>query len=135
MADLVQTAANVRVKAGATTEDFTAGESIVPGDVVYIDSTDSKAKKASDATAAQADVKGMAASYAEDGTLVNVVKKGTVDVGAAATEGETYVASGAAGKWAPVGDLATGNFVTTLGRGNSDGDIELAISASGIAKP
>ena len=134
MADLVQVSANVRSVSGRILTG-TAGVAISAGNMIYQSTADSEFYLAGNGTAVKAAVAGIAIANADLNGIVSYQVDGVVDPGATATEGETYVASDTDGNIAPVGDLATGDFVTWYGVGNSDGNIEFNLQASGIAKP
>lgn len=132
MADLSQTAANVRARSATVLVIGQAGETITPGMPLY--EAASKLYKSLNTTAANAAAKGVAVSYADLNDQVTYLKSGTLDPGATATQGETYVVTDTAGLIGIIGDRGSGDFVTVLGTGRSDGDIEVSIKASGIAK-
>lgn len=137
MADLSITAANVVAQDGATIVYVTAGGTVARGNPVYLDSADSNQAKAGRANAATTDeVYGIALNDAADEQPLAVITSGDLSLGAILTVGETYVLSaGAAGGIAPIGDLTTGNYVSTLGVAKTTSLLQLAINNSGIAKP
>ena len=135
MADLTQTPANVRRQVATQRTSVTAGEVITPGMPVYRSTADNEWYKAADTSAALAAAGGIALTNAGDGDVLDVATDGPINVGATLTIGEIYVLSGTAGNIAPVGDLASGNFVTILGVASSASQLELSITASGVAKP
>lgn len=133
MANLTQTAANVAKNSGSETY-ATAGESITAGMPVYLKSSDSKIYQCdSNVTSAEAACVGIAlCSAAASQPVVYAQSGATVDLGATLTVGETYVLSATKGAIAPVGDLATNDYVTHLGVASAADNLNLRIYASGI---
>ena len=64
------------------------------------------------------------------GQPVKVQKKGTVTVGGTVVVGKRYVLDGTAGKICPEDDLATNDWVTTIGHGATSTTLKLAIDAT-----
>lgn len=135
MADLTQTAANIRRQVTTQRNSVTAGEAITAGMPVYRKAADNEWYKAADTSAALANAGGVALTNAGDGEVLDIATKGPINLGATLTIGEIYVLSGTAGNVAPVGDLLSGNFVTILGVASTASQLELQITASGVAKP
>lgn len=140
MADLTITAANVIAASGATIQHVTAGATITAGMSVYKDTSDSNQYKGCDAdAAATADCDGIALNGASDGQPLAVCTgKGTgagINLGATLTVGETYVVSTTVGGIAPIGDLASGDYVTVLGVATTASNLALDIQNSSTAKP
>ena len=134
MADITQTAANVRAYAGASTQTVTAGETIEAGDLVYKDSADDNEYKACDTSStAKAAAEGMALTNAGDGESLIIVTKGEVNPGGTVAVGEIYTVSDNAGKWAPAADNGTGDFVTVCGIGTTTSKILLGFVTSATA--
>lgn len=131
MVDLTITAANVNKGASARTREIPAGVTITPGQVVYENSADGFEAALADASAAAtARCAGIALTGGYDNGTMIVQYSGTVD-GMGATEGVVYVVSATAGGIAPVADLTTGDYVTILGVGNSNGGIDMSLFVSG----
>lgn len=138
MADLTITAANVAKAADNNNiASGTAGGTITAGMPVYQDSADSNHLKACRANAATTDeAVGIALHAASDGQPLTYLKSGDIDLGATLTVGETYVVSAAAaGGIAPIGDLASTNYVTILGVASAADNLKLSIQVSSTAKP
>ena len=141
MADLTQTAASVAPRAGSAILLVTAGEAITQGMPVYRSQSDSKYYKADADGLASADVAGIAATPASaDGEkfIIAKNKSGTtadIIVGATLTQGETYVVSTNVGRIAPIGDLASGDFISYLGVASSATILKMNLNATGIQKP
>lgn len=139
MVDLVITAANVKnvdegtIARGEAGSTITAGQHIVlsalgkyePGDV---DGTNSPTL-----VKAGGNRSGVALNGASLDQPVTLQLDGILNPGATANEGTIYVASAAApGGIAPAADLSSvdGDFVSIIGIGRSDGNIDLAIKAT-----
>jgi hypothetical protein len=140
MADLVQTAANV-LKSSGNVANVVAGETITQGMVLYKKSSDGEWYKADvdgtgspTAETAGSGGLGIALNAAANGQPIMIQQDGEIDPGATATEGVVYVASPAVdGSIAVYGDLsaADNDYVTIVGVGNSSGNIDLNLFASG----
>lgn len=135
MADLVQTAANVRppmldskVKLG------TAGENITAGEPVYLKAADKKIWRADANDSAQAEVKGIAVTNGTTNGGVLYATGNDLNIGATLTVGETYILSANVGKIAPIGDAAAGMYITHLGVGMSTSLLRLNVYNSGILR-
>lgn len=138
MADLSVTAADVGVSdSSGSLIIVQAGEAVTQGQPGYLDSNDSKYYQTdADASATAANAAGVFMTAASaDGYAVLARTGVTVDLGATLTVGETYVVSPNKGGIMPVGDLATGDYVTTLGVATTASKLPLDISASGVAVP
>lgn len=137
MADISQTAANVLAGSTAKIRHGTAGATITAGQPLYADATDGGRLKPADANASQATaaVVGIALHASLDEQPIAYAVAGKVNLGATLTVGQIYVPSATAGAIAPVADLATGHYVTTLGVAISASEIDLAINVSGAVKP
>lgn len=136
MTALSVTPANVLKGAGAQTFDGTAGATVTAGQAVYQDPEDgNKFKLATSTNATAARCKGIALHGATDEQPLKVIVGGTYAPGATAASGTVYVVGATAGAIAPVADVSTSEYVTVLGVGNADGDIDLNIFASGNITP
>lgn len=136
MADLSITAASVGVGGPATkTRIVQAGEAVAQGEPCYLHADGKYYKADANDTEAKAVAAGVfLVPAALDGYAIIAVS-GPVNLGATLTVGEVYVVSATLGGIAPIGDLASGHYVTTLGVASSASVLELAPSASGIVKP
>jgi hypothetical protein len=137
MANLTQTAANVATGSAATVITLVqAGEAITQGQPVYQSSTTLKYLQTdANDTAAKADAKGIALTpAASDGYFV-IVKSGPINLGATLTVGQLYVVSATKGAIAPIADLGSSDYVTSLGIATTSALLNLDISASGVQKP
>lgn len=113
------------------------GATVAVGQCLYQDATDSQWKLAdSNASATIAAAKGIAVTPGVSGGYGIVATGGSIIlVGTTAVVGTTYNVGATAGTIVPNADLTTGDYVTTLGVASSSTQLDLAISASGIAKP
>ena len=136
MADLSQTAANVGLTStsGATVSVVQAGEAITQGQPLYL-SSGKYYKADADAGSAEAAAVAIALTPATTDEYLVVITAGRVDLGATLTVGETYVVSGTAGAVAPIGDLATGDYVTHLGVAKAADALEINFNATGTQVP
>lgn len=127
MADLTQTAADVRTASNAVTELVQAGEAITAGQPLYQKSSDEKYYKAdADAGQTEAGATVIALMNADQDGYLIVQSEGDVNVGATTVKGEVYVVSNTAGNIAPASDLASGWYPTVIGTAkDTAGVIEL----------
>ena len=135
MADLSITAADVGItnNVGAV-RMVQVGEAVTQGQCARVSS--SKYYKAQADTEANAQCVGVFLTAAStDGYAVLADPGCELDLGATLTVGETYVVSdAAAGGIAPIGDLASGDYVTIIGTAITAGKLLLKIAISGAAK-
>jgi len=120
MATITLTAANVRVGASATSNVGVAGETITPGDFLYLKAGDGKYWKAVNTSQAEADVVGVALTNAvADGNVafLNIVDKVTyLDHSTAIwIQGDTYVIGDTAGTCMDAADIGASDYVTVAG--------------------
>ena len=107
-----------------------AGAAIASGEWVYIDTADANKAKLADAdAAASAVVRGVARNSAATGEEVTIQVDGVVDLGVTLTDGMLYVLSSTAGAIRPCTDAGalTGVYPSSVGRGNSDGNLRINI--------
>ena len=128
MADLAITAANV---AGSGDQrQGVAGGSITAGQPVR--KSGSQLIAASDASAADAAVVGIALHAASSGQPLVYLASGNIDLGATLAIGKVYVLS-TSGGIAPVDDIAGGEFVTVLGVATTASNLKIGFVHSGVA--
>ena len=132
MADLTQTAADVRATASTHTVNGKCGEAFVPGDWGYLNATDSKWYQTLSATAAQAAAGGMAMSNGALDTFVRFADAGDVDTGATGSVGAFAFVSANAGKMKEALPAA-GEFGTVLGGHTTAANFRIAIKTLGEA--
>ncbi len=136
MADISVVPASVKVgDATSEIEVATAGATITEGDALFLDTTTNK-YLVSDCTAAGTNVvERFALSAATNGNPVQVMRPGTtIDFGATLTVAEIYVLS-EAGAIAPVADLASADYVTIVGYGESTSLMLFDPNVTGYVKP
>ena len=142
MADLV--IGTVEIGSALTRSDLDVkqvGQATSIGDVLYLDSSDSKYKLADADASGTAEATHLALSAASaDADYVVVLKLDSsvdlqVDLGATLTVGTTYVVSATAGKIAPESDLLSGDYVTHLGVASTADLLDLKLNVTGVAKP
>jgi hypothetical protein len=142
MADLSQTAANVRLVSGNATPG-TSGEALVAGNSCYLKASDNKFYKAFAKSTQTAEISGANGLYialnsapGADQPISLAGPGSVVNIGATLTVGETYtVSENAAGAIAPISDLGTGDFVSYLGNAATAANLNTTImSATSTAK-
>lgn len=135
MTDLVITAANVIAGSNAKKVQGIAGATITAGQVVYRDPTTQKFLQvdSDSGTEAVRNVFGIALNGASNGQPLMVQTEGDINLGAALTVGEIYVASDTAGGIMPEGDLELGDYPTILGVAYSTSVMKMKILAGGAA--
>jgi hypothetical protein len=87
---------------------------------------------ASDDSASNADVYGIALTGSSNGQPVIVLRSGTINLGATLAVGKVYVLS-TSGAIAPFDDIAGTEFVTVLGVAASASSLVLGIVKGGVA--
>jgi len=134
MAVIAVTPANVAAGSGAVIRDVTAGATILAGEVVYSDSTDSNQYKLADANvaAATADAVGIALNNADDGQPLRIQTGGNINPGGTVVVGEVYMVSTTAGEILDITSLAPGDYPTILGVGTTATNLKLSINAAGV---
>lgn len=140
MADLAQTPANVLAATDAKTEVVTFGATVVAGDALYRDAEDDDKYKLARANATgTAAIDGIALCGGADGqpgVIAKPASGGSIDLGGTLTVGETYVLSAAtAGKFAPIGDLASTNYPVIAGTATTASNLKFGYNDAGVAKP
>lgn len=129
MADLSITAGNV-IGSGVK-ETLIAGGTLTAGMPVRKDAS-GQAVAASDSSAANAAVYGIALNGASDGQPVEVIKSGNIDLGATLAVGKVYVLS-TSGGIAPVDDVGSGEFITVIGVASAADNLVIGIVVGGVA--
>jgi hypothetical protein len=138
MPDLVPVPANVKAAAtglGKTTAN--AGEAIVAGDVVYLETAAPNAGKwmlADANVTAKARITGVALAGAAVDQPVVVATTGEIDLGVTLAIGTIYVLSGNPGKIAPAADGAIGWATCILGVATAANKLVLHVYNSGAVK-
>lgn len=114
-----------------------AGEAINAGELVYLDQSDGKARKAEcDATVDKARVAGIAVNSAAAGQPISYVAGGEVTVDAAAFTGPglLLVLSPTLGKCMDVGDLVNAQYVTVIGWSTAANKLKVNLAHSNIQR-
>lgn len=141
MADL--TIGTVTVQSALTRSDLDVkqvGEAVAIGDVVYLNTVDSKYHEADASTEAEAKASHLVLSAAATDEYAVLMKLDSsvplqIDVGATLTVGTTYVVSATAGAIAPESDLSSGEYVTHLGVASTTSLLDIKLNVTGTAKP
>ena len=141
MADITITAASVVPGANATQIQGTAGETITAGMAVYLKSSDSRWWKAqADGTSAESGVGSNTLGVALTGSsagqpiIVDTADTNGITIGGTTVVGTVYCVSATAGGICPWADLASTNYVTIVGVGDTSNKIKMIVGgATGIA--
>lgn len=134
MADLSITAASVVPSTAAVkvTRNVAAGVTITAGQLVYLDSNTLKLTD-NDASAAAAVVAGIAVNGGSAGQPVTYVTSDPkLAIGATVAVGAVYTSSGTAGGIAPIGDKATGDFITVVAVGVSTTQVNFSLMPASV---
>lgn len=135
MADLSQTAANVALRSNSLPSVGVAGEAITQGMPVYLSGGKWYQCDANDG-AAKAVAGGIAVLPATtDGFFAYLSTGAKINLGATLVVGTTYVVSATKGAIAPIADLATGHYATTLGVATAANELTININVSGVQVP
>lgn len=133
MADLSQTAANVKWVSGVRPSIVKAGATIARGTPVYLNTATLEHEAADADTDAASEFAGVAITDGTDGSDMLIAPPGAViNWGATLTAGTIYVVSTTAGGVCPEADLATGDYVVILAIGAGTANAEI-IGAKGAA--
>lgn len=134
MANLSITAANVVPDEGFVFVDGISGQTLTAGMVVYLKASDGKFWEANCETSlATAAAVGIVLNGASAGQYVRVMTAGTVTIGATVAVGTLYILS-VTGLICPYTDLATADWVTSLGIATTAAKLALRIHVSGVQK-
>jgi hypothetical protein len=135
MADISQTPVNVRLRSVGPFGSAVAGETLVQGEPFYF-SNSAGMRSRSSGTVSQARVDGIVLTPATVGqTFLYAIPGSSVDVGATLTVAQVYIVSANVGKIAPIGDLATTNYLTVLGVATTTSTLLFRPLESGAQKP
>lgn len=134
MANLTQTAANVKIKSQAGVSVGQGGEALTQGQPIYqtagkwyrCDANDTAAKAVCQAI--------VLTPTATDGYFAYATPGAEIDLGATLAVGEVYVVSADVGAIAPIADLVSTNYVTTLGTATTTSTLVFNPQVSGIQK-
>ena len=135
MADITPTVGSVLAAVGATLGSGTAGTTIIQGDVIYLDTSDSTYKLADDGFASTALVAGIALNIASVNQPVDFIKAGTLAFGnASTTAGAPYFLSTTAGNLMNT-IPASGNQSVLIAIGLTTSAMQVGINNSQVAIP
>ena len=137
MAIVTLTPADIRVGAGSTVSVGTAGETIVPGDFLYLKAADNKHWKAINSSAVEAAVVGVSIGWAAADAPVPYIpiNAGTSYLGSATaawTKGYTYIIGDTSGGLMPSADVTAGQYVTVSGVAASTTSLLLYSDQTGL---
>ena len=137
MAILTPVTDDVRpIGVGTTTTVKIAGEAFDRGDILYLDATVQRYKKASNANATVAAVTGAALSPSTgNGDYFILQSGGSIYLGVASVVAEKYVLSSTAGRLESHSDLTTGDLLSEFGYGKTASEIVIDINNTGISVP
>lgn len=134
MADLSQTAANVRIRSSGPIGVGTCGETLTAGQPVY-ESSGKWLRAGAAGSAALANAQRIVIVGGTIDTPCILASPGCdVDLGATLAVGETYAVSATVGAIAPVEDLVSTNRVTILGVASAANLLTFRPVVSGIQK-
>ena len=134
MADLSQTAANVKLMSATQVTVGTAGEALTQGQPVYLSASKWYRCDAND-TAAKAVCAGIVLTpAATDGVVVIAPNTASVDLGATLAIGTTYAVSATVGGVCPIADITSGQYPTILGTATTASKLPLSIIVGTVAK-
>ena len=113
-----------------------AGVTIAAGDVCYLDGATQKYFLADSSDAAKSRVRGIAGHSASVGQPVRMQTGGVLNLGSALlTVAEMYVLSPTnPGKIAPISDMASGDFLTIVGLGQTTSLLQLRLWVTELAR-
>jgi hypothetical protein len=134
MANLSQTAANVRIRSAGPIGTGVCGETLTAGQPAY-ESAGKWYRAGAAGSAALANAQRIViVGGTADTPCILAVPGCAVDLGATLAIGETYVVSATVGAIAPVADLVSTNRVTVLGIASTANSLTFRPVASGIQK-
>lgn len=136
MADLTLTAANVVKGTTAKTKHGVLGAVVTAGQTVYLDTTTATYKLADcdSATAAARYPSGIALNGGAIGQPVEVLYEGPITIGGTVAAGVPYFQSGTAGGICPAADMASGDYNTFIGWGQSTTVIDVTFVEAGVVQ-
>ena len=136
MADISQTAANVRSGSDAKFADIIAGEGLSPGNNLYKKASDSRGWGAiANDTAEKATLIGVTVGYASAGDKVPYQHSGKFNPGGTVTPGVTYGATATSKGIGPLTERTSGQYLSVLGPGVSATEIDIQIQNTGETVP
>lgn len=134
MADLTQTAANVKPLSGGAVALAVGAEALTQGQPLYLDGAKYRRCTAA-GTVAQAKCEAIALTpCGVDGPVVIARAGMDIDLGATLAVGTVYAVSATTGAIAPIADLVSTNFVTPIGTATTASKLKFNPQPSGVAK-
>lgn len=133
MADISVTAASVVPATTGNTRSIIAGETLTAGLLVYRNSADGRAWKASTASLAASQIIGVTLDGGGAGQPVTVQTSGDYTAGGTVAVGTVYVVSDTGGAIAASADNGAGDFCSVFGIGISTTKIRIGIVWSEVA--
>jgi len=132
MVDVVITASDVDKVSGSQRTNE-AGIAITAGQTVYLDAAGLVQLCQNDLTAVEGACVGISLNDAGVGQPCTYQVSGVIDLGSVLAAGVQYIVGAAAGAVAPVADIASTEFLTSLGVGISTTELQIGINQSGVA--
>ncbi len=135
MANVSITPGSVLKTSTTVLEQGIAGATILAGQWVYRDATDSNHYKLADTDSGTEAVRlprGMALNGASDGQPLQIARSGSVTLGGTVTKAVVYYLSGDAGAICPIGDVAAGDYTCVLGIATTAALFDIKIVGGGI---
>ena len=137
MADLPVISTDVvLVDQNSTLKTVQFGESVVAGDIVYLKSDNKywKSNNSAEDTAAASGIVTIGNSADNYGQIMTAGIINLGSLGSIVTATDEYVVSGTSGKIAPKADLASGDYYTRIGYGETTTNLRLDFKATAIQK-
>lgn len=135
-ADLTITAANVKVGGSqAVVQQVQFGETVTNGQLVYLKSSDAKYWKTDNDAAATDNIAGVVLTGNSANGYGTIITAGPIEIGATITIGRNYMASSTAGGICPDEDIASGDYISSLGHATATGIIWVNIKNYELQKP
>jgi hypothetical protein len=136
MANLTITATNVQLNADSIPSFGIAGETLAPGQTVYLKSSDRRWWKArAGSTVDLAESLAIVVTNATEGSQVCLCGAGSLAVGTILTLNTAYVLSATSGLICPIGDLVAGNWTTIIGIPRSTSILKLMMTPQRFQVP
>ena len=133
---VVITATSVIASAKAQISEATAGDTITQGNLLYLDANSRAVRADADASAASAEVVGMALSSSVSGAKVRYVTYDPeLTPGGTLVVGEIYAASSTPGGFTTISTPITGNYTSVIGIATSTTKMLFNPMSSGAQVP
>jgi hypothetical protein len=132
MVDIVITPANVIAGGNSTRDSGIAGEALLAGKTVFLNTTTNKWMLSDNNGSGTRSVGGIALVGASLNQPVTFIKSGDLALGATLVAGTAYYLSGTPGGICPVADLVTGMDPVLIGIATSTTNINVSIQDVGV---